>query len=204
MRTALAAFLVLSLPSPAPCAELRLPDLPSFSSALQKAGLKTERIRVSLDIRSVFDGDRYDIRDSFARIDMDVSRESGGKGYRFSGTVEDRYLTGRVEQSADGSWEIWGSGLNMDMRKRGTADYEVSGFVDEEGGSRHIDVTLRQRGRPGEFSIWDSGVSIDVSKFASTTSLSGDIDPQRFGKKSLALTSVFIAVLEAELDKPQP
>jgi len=156
-----------------------------------------------MDIRSVFNGDRYDIRDALARIEMDVSRDAGGKGFRFSGDVDGRYLSGRVEMRNDGSWQIWGGGLNVDMRNRMRDDYEISGFVDEVDGSRHIDVTLRSRGMPGNFEVWENGVNVSISKFASTTSLSGEIRSDRFGKKSLALLGVFVAVLEAQLDKPR-
>jgi len=202
VRTLLAAIFAASVPSLA-LAELRLPELPSLSSVLEKVQIRSERMRVSLDIRGYFNGDRYDLRDSLARIDMEVSRESGGKGFRFSGDVDGRYLSGRVESRNDGSWEIWGGGLNVDMRKRGAGDYEISGFVDEAEGSRHMDVTLRQRGMPGNFSVWENGANIDISRFASTTSLSGEIELSRFGKKSLALVSVYVAVLESQLDKPQ-
>jgi hypothetical protein len=201
-RILLAALIAASLPSFA-LAELRLPELPSLSSVMEKLQIQSERMRVSLDIRGFFNGDRYDLTDSMARIDMEVYREAGGKGFNFSGTVDGRYLTGRVESRQDGSWGIWGGGLNVDMRKRGNSDYEISGFVDEINGSRHMDVTLRQRGTPGSFSVWENGADIDISKFASTTSLSGEMDLSRFGKKSLALLSVFVAVLEAQLDAPK-
>ncbi|MBI5243660.1 MAG: hypothetical protein HY922_08265 [Elusimicrobia bacterium] len=205
LRQILAAILIAGVPSWALGAELSLPQLPALSAVMKAVGLQgMERIRVNMDIRSVFNGDRYDIRDPFARIELDVSRESGGKGFRFSGDVDGRYLNGRVELRNDGSWEIWGGGLNIDMRRRGSADYEISGFVDEAvGGSRHMDVTLRQRGSPGSFDIWDNGVSLDFRKWASNVSVSGEIDPQWFGKKSLAIVSVFVAVLEAQLDQPQ-
>ena len=198
-----AALLLAALPASALAAEQRLPELPSVASVLETIrpqGL--EPIRVSMDIRSVFSGDRYDIRDPFARIELSVDREAGGKAFRFGGDVDGRYLTGTVEARADGSWEIWGGGLNIDMRKRGAGDYEISGFVDEADGSKNIYITLSQRGAPGNFDIWSNGVSLNFSKFASDVSVSGQIDPRWFGKKSLALVSVYVAVLEAALDKP--
>ena len=156
-----------------------------------------------MDIRSIFGGDRYDINDYMSRIQANVSRDYGGKSFQFSGNADNRYFTGTVDTRTDGSYQIWGGGLNLEMRKWGGNDYEISGWVDEIDGSKSIRVTLRQRGF-GNFDVWDNGVNLTFSKFASDVSVSGEIDPRWFGKKSLALTSVFVAVLEAQLDKPTP
>ncbi|MBI4677390.1 MAG: hypothetical protein HY748_07385 [Elusimicrobia bacterium] len=203
MIRAIFAVAVAALPSWAFCQGG--PELPSFSSVMDRVFAKSENMRVNMDIRGFFNGDRYDVRDTFAKIDMEVSREYGGKNYRFSGDVDGRYLSGRVEARSDGAWEIWGGGLSVTLRKRGASDYELSGFVDEDqpNGSRHIDVDLRQWGSPGSFSVWESGVNLDVRKFGSSTSVSGDIELDRFGKKALAVLGVFVAVIESELDKPK-
>lgn len=190
------------LPSWALCQDQGLPELPSFSSIKEQVFAQSESLAVNMDVSGYFEGSRYDIRDTFAKIDLNVSRDAGGKEFRFSGNVDGRYLTGEVEAESDGSWRIWGGGLSVDLRPRGASGYELSGFVDEADGSRHIDIDLRPWGAPGGFSVWESGVSIDVRKFGSTASLSGEIRTDRFGKKSLAVLGVFIAVLESELDRP--
>lgn len=201
-RRALAGLLFLSLPVSA-LAQLKLPELPSFEAVMEELPFKAlESTRISMDIRSVFGGQEYDIRDSFAQIDMNVRPDSGGR-YRFSGNAGRYYLTGEIDPRGADSFSIWGSGLNIDMRKYGADSWEISGFVDEEDGSKHIRITLRQRWGPGTYSIFEHGLSADVSRFGKDASISGDMDPKRFGKKSLAILGVFVAVLEAEVDKPQ-
>ena len=201
-RRALAGLLFLSLPMSA-LAQLKLPELPSFGAVMEQLPFKTmESTRISMDIRSVFGGQEYDIRDSFARIDLNVRPDAGGR-YRCSGDVDGRYLTGEIEPYGD-SFRLWGSGLNIDMRKVGSDRWEISGFVDEADGSKHISIALRQRWGPGTYSIFESGLSADVSRFGKDAIISGDMDPKRFGKKSLAILGLFVAVLEAEADKPQP
>ena len=203
IRQALGFLFLAALPSWAPCAEPRAPELPSVASVLAAVNPQpTGPIRVSMEIRSVFGGDQYDISDTMSRIQANVSRDPGGKSFRFSGNVDNRYLTGTVETTGYG-YQIWGGGLNVEMRKWGTDNYEISGWVDEADGSKSMRVTLRPRGF-GNFDVWDNGVNLTFSKFASNVSVSGEIDPRWFGKNCLTLTSVFVAVIEAQLDKPTP
>ncbi|MDD5628674.1 MAG: hypothetical protein PHU21_06390 [Elusimicrobia bacterium] len=203
LRTAFAAVFAC-LPSWTLALDQGLPELPSLSSITEKVFAQSESLRVDMEVYGYFEGTRYDIRDTFNKIDLEASRESSGKDFRFSGTVDGRYLTGRVEAQNDGSWRIWGGGLSVDLRPRGASGYEITGFVDEAEGSRHIDIDLRPSGAPGSFSVWESGMSIDVRKFGTTADCSGDIRTDRFGRKSLAVLGVFIAVLESELDRPAP
>ncbi|MFH1724677.1 MAG: hypothetical protein ABII00_08645 [Elusimicrobiota bacterium] len=197
----LATILAASLPSMA-LAEPRMPDIPSVTSVLETIGIQGDELDVDMDIHGWSDGD-YNIRDSFLNIDIDVDRESDGETWRFGGDVDGRGLRGEVEKKSDDSYEIWGGGLNVDMRRRGTDNWEISGFVDEVNGSNHIDITLRQRGGPGCYDVWEHGVDLDVNRWASSTSLRGDIEVEKFGKNALALTAIFIAVLQSELDTQQ-
>ena len=201
----LAGLLLVGLPSLAASADQRAPELPSMAAVRQEIKLNSmERIRIDMDIRSVFsDGMEYDLRDSSNRIDMNVRRDPSGRGYRFSGDADGRYLTGQVDAQGDGSrYQIWGGGLHMDMRRYGNDRYEISGYVDEKDGSKFVTVTLRREGSPGYFSIFENGFDGYVSRFGSDARLSGQMDLERFGKKSLALVGVFIAVIESQLNRP--
>ncbi|MBI5883276.1 MAG: hypothetical protein HZB91_09240 [Elusimicrobia bacterium] len=205
MVRAIFSVAVALMPSWAFCLDAGLPELPSFASVKEQVFAQSERLRVNMDVRGWFEGERYDVRDTFAKIDLEVSRGYGGKEFRFSGSVDGRSFNGRVEKRSDGSWEIWGGGLSVTLRQRGASDYEISGYINEDqpNGSRHIDIDLRQWGSPGSFSIFETGVSIDVRKFGSAASLTGDVELERFGRKSLAVLGVFVAVIESGFDAPK-
>ena len=204
-KSVLAGLLLAALPSLVAGADRRAPDLPSMAAVRQELGLKgMGSLRIDMDIRSVFGGSQYELADRVNRLDMNVSEDSGGRGYQFSGNVDGRYVTGQVVAQSDGSpYRIWSSGLNLEMRPSGDGSYEISGFVDELDGSKYLRVTLRQRGTPGSFSIWESGFNGDVSRFGSDARLSGQMESGRFGKKSLACVGVFIAVIESQLNQPR-
>jgi len=180
-----------------PAVAAPVPFVPkSENAAGRKSDAKQlDTMDVDMQIRGVFNGQQYDIRDRTAGIDLNIHKDAMN-AYAFSGDIDGRYVSGDVTVYGGGTFSLSASGINLDMRKFGDR-YSISGFVDEKDGSKYMDVDLRED-YAGRFSVWESGVDLDISKFGSDYDVRGDIELGKFGKISLSMVAVCVGILDSQ------
>lgn len=185
MRTLLAVLLAV----PAAAAPRPAQDAP-----------EKNRSYVSAEVRGTF-RDRWDISDNQGRLWMSVS--SFGNSINFSG----RPLSGSLWGGAGNHWSISGGSVSGSISRFGNS-ISVRAHVMDPGRSRHINFELNASGpmddprRPPYlyFSGFDANLNFSPS-FNRGYSVSGTLDPERFGDEGLALACLAAAVVLKE--RPQ-
>lgn len=186
MRTLLAVLLAAAPVSAAP--------KPAQETAAKNRGY------VSAEVRGTF-RDRWDISDNQGKLWLSVS--SFGNSINFSG----RPISGSLWGGGGNHWSISGGSVSGSISRFGNS-ISVRAHVMDPGRSRNINFELNASGpmddprRPPYlyFSGFDANLNFSPS-FNRGYSVSGSIDPERFGDEGLALACLAAAVVLKE--RPQ-
>jgi hypothetical protein len=167
--------------------------------AAQDAAPKN-RAYVSAEVRGTF-RDRWDVSDNQGKLWMNVS--VFGNSINFSG----RPISGSLWGGAGNHWSISGGSVSGSISRFGNS-IAVRAHVMDPGRSRTVNFELNASGpmddprRPPYlyFSGFDANLNFSPS-FNRGYSVSGSIDPERFGDEGLALACLAAAVVLKE--RPQ-
>lgn len=187
MRTLLAVLLAAAPVSAAP--------KPSQEAAPKNRGY------VSAEVRGTF-RDRWDISDHQGRLWLSVS--SFGSSINFNG----RPISGSLWGGSGNHWSISGGSVSGSISRFGNS-ISVRAHVMDPGRSRNLNFELNASGPKDDprrppylyFSGFDANLNFSPS-FNRGYSVSGSIDPERFGDEGLALACLAAAVVLKE--RPQP
>ncbi len=170
-------------------------DLAPLPASVQKAAPKKQAVKLSIE-RNGFD--EAEITEPRLGIDVDVRRD--GADYALSGYLKAHGWELEPPRSLRGV-ALMGGGINVEVRPFGDLGYSLSGpYKKEDGSDGTLSLRVDADGLPvRDLSIRDAGIDLEARWSARGYTISGSVDPQRYGKRELAIIGGALATLTDDL-----